>query len=310
MAVINYSDQFKYSGKGYIDAKVAPVANIEDLTKISSFVLAKYYTPGMVVMVLDDGLGEGPAQYILTEDYSWEKYGSIDLGEVEERIDAVETEVKSLDSRIKDIASKADENANGISNLNSKIEKIAGIDKLKAGDNIAFVEESDGSLVISASIPDVDLIEVENRISEIDEAYKKADEGLSERINSIAGNVSVNTQNIEAISARVSGNTQQIQDVSEKVGALEETFNEYVASADAKIQTISGDVITIQDRLDSITSGEGDVAVDGITIQKDENKKLSVKISNVEDNALVVNEDGLYSTGISLSGDDLENEIL
>lgn len=309
MAVINYSDQFKYSGRGYIDAKVAPVANIEDLTKISSFVLAKYYTPGMVVMVLDDGLGDGPAQYILTEDYSWEKYGSVDLGEVEERIDAVDTEVKNLDSRIKEIASKADENANGISNLNSKIEKIAGIDKLKAGDNIAFVEETDGSLVISASVPDVDLTEVETRISEIDEAYKKADEGLSERINSIAGNVSVNTQNIEAISARVSGNTQQIQDVSEKVGALEESFNEYTASTEAKIQTISGDVITIQDRLDSITSGEGDVAVDGITIQKDENKKLSVKISNAEDNALVVNEDGLYSTGISLSGDDLENEI-
>jgi len=310
MAVINYSDQFKYSGKGYIDAKVAPVANIEDLTKISSFVLAKYYTPGMVVMVLDDGLGEGPAQYILTEDYSWEKYGSIDLGKVEERVDAVEGELKNLDSRIKDIASKADENANGISNLNSKIEKIAGIDKLKAGDNIAFVEEIDGSLVISASVPDVDLTEVETRISEIDEAYKKADEGLSERINSIAGNVSVNTQNIEAISARVSGNTQQIQDVSKKVGTLEESFNEYTASTDAKIQTISGDVITIQDRLDSITSGEGDVAVDGITIQKDENKKLSVKISNAEDNVLVVNEDGLYSTGISLSGDDLENEIL
>lgn len=309
MAVINYSDQFKYSGKGYIDAKVAPVANIEDLTKISSFVLAKYYTPGMVVMVLDDGLGEGPAQYILTEDYSWEKYGSIDLGEVEGRVDAVEGELKNLDSRIKEIASKADENANGISNLNSKIEKIAGIDKLKAGDNIAFVEETDGSLVISASVPDVDLTEVETRISKIDEAYKKADESLSERINSIAGNVSVNTQNIEAISARVSGNTQQIQDVSEKVGALEETFNEYTTSTEAKIQTISGDVITIQDRLDSITSGEGDVAVDGITIQKDENKKLSVKISNAENNALVVNEDGLYSTGISLSGDDLENEI-
>lgn len=310
MAVINYSDQLKYSGKGYIDAKVAPVANIEDLTKISSFVLAKYYTPGMVVMVLDDGLGEGPAQYILTEDYSWEKYGSVDLGKVEGRVDAVEGELKNLDSRIKDIASKADENANGISNLNSKIEKIAGIDKLKAGDNIAFVEETDGSLVISASIPDVDLTEVETRINEIDETYKKADEDLSERINTIAGNVSVNTQNIEAISARVSGNTQQIQDASEKFGALEKSFNEYTASTEAKIQTISGDVITIQDRLDSITSGEGDVAVDGITIQKDENKKLSVKISNAEDNALIVNEDGLYSTGISLSGDDLENEIL
>ena len=62
MAVINYSDQFKYAGKGYIDAKIAPVANLESLTSISSFVLAKYYTPGMIVLVLDDGLGEGPAQ--------------------------------------------------------------------------------------------------------------------------------------------------------------------------------------------------------------------------------------------------------
>ena len=69
MAVINYSDQFKYAGKGYMDAKVAPVANLDDLTSISSFVLAKYYIPGMVVMVLDDGLGNGPSQYFLDFDY-------------------------------------------------------------------------------------------------------------------------------------------------------------------------------------------------------------------------------------------------
>ena len=61
----------------------------------------------MVVMVLDDGRGKGPTQYVLTNDYVWEKLsGDANLGDVEERIDTIEDNVVSLDARMGEIASK------------------------------------------------------------------------------------------------------------------------------------------------------------------------------------------------------------
>ena len=35
MAIINYTDQLKYTGKGYLDAKMMPVETVDDLKKIS-----------------------------------------------------------------------------------------------------------------------------------------------------------------------------------------------------------------------------------------------------------------------------------
>ena len=330
MAVINYSDQFKYAGKGYMDAKVAPVANLDDLTSISSFVLAKYYTPGMVVMVLDDGRGKGPTQYVLTNDYVWEKLsGDANLGDVEERIDTIEDNVVSLDARMGEIASKTNENSEKIGTLTKKLEQIAGIDKLKAGENIVFSSDDEGNLVISAEvpeieIPEIDLTEIENRIGavegEIDSieiAYKAADDALSNRLDTLAGRmtnaetgITANAEAVQTLNNRLNEIAGVVSGNSEEIKALDSVFNDFAATTDSKINVITGEVETIKNRLDSITSGEGDIVVDDITIQKDENKKLSVKISTEDGNALTVNEDGLFSSGITLSGDDLENEIL
>ena len=330
MAVINYSDQFKYAGKGYMDAKIAPVANLDDLTSISSFVLAKYYTPGMVVMVLDDGRGKGPTQYVLTNDYVWEKLsGDANLGDVEERIDTIEDNVVSLDARMGEIASKTNENSEKIGTLTKKLEQIAGIDKLKAGENIVFSSDDEGNLVISAEvpeieIPEIDLTEIENRIGavegEIDSieiAYKAADDALSNRLDTLAGRmtnaetgITANAEAVQTLNNRLNEIAGVVSGNSEEIKALDSVFNDFAATTDSKINVITGEVETIKNRLDSITSGEGDIVVDDITIQKDENKKLSVKISTEDGNALTVNEDGLFSSGITLSGDDLENEIL
>ena len=344
MAVINYSDQFKYAGKGYMDAKVAPVANLDDLTSISSFVLAKYYTPGMVVMVLDDGRGKGPTQYVLTNDYVWEKISDdTNLGDMEERIDTIESSVVSLDTRMSEIASKSNENSEKIGTLTNKLEQIAGIEKLKAGENIVFSSDEEGNLVISAEvpeieIPEIDLTEIENRIgavegdvdnlagrieatesgiTAIEEAYKAADDALSNRLNTLAGRmtnvesgITANAEDVQTLNNRLNEIAGIVSGNNEEIKALDLAFNDFATTTDSKINVITGEVETIKTRLDSIPSGEGDIAVDDITIQKDENKKLSVKISAEDGNALTVNEDGLFSSGITLSGDDLENEIL
>ena len=66
MAILNYGNQFKYSGKGYIDSKMAPVQKFEDLEKNVS-TLASLYAPGMKVMVLEDEFF-GPCEYYLSSD--------------------------------------------------------------------------------------------------------------------------------------------------------------------------------------------------------------------------------------------------
>ena len=60
---INYTEQVKYTGKGYLDAKMQPVASMEELALIprsQRFV-------GLTVTVLDDGMGAGPAEYWLRD---------------------------------------------------------------------------------------------------------------------------------------------------------------------------------------------------------------------------------------------------
>lgn len=51
MAIINYSDQLKYTGRGYIDAKMMPVQTVEDLKEIPITQRFEGYT----VTVLNDG---------------------------------------------------------------------------------------------------------------------------------------------------------------------------------------------------------------------------------------------------------------
>lgn len=71
MAILNYGNQFKYSGKGYIDAKMLPVNGVEELeTNVS--ILSSQYVPGMKVTVLNDG-DYGAVDYFLNEDYEWKR---------------------------------------------------------------------------------------------------------------------------------------------------------------------------------------------------------------------------------------------
>ena len=76
MAILNYGNQFKYSGKGYIDSKMAPVESVDKLeTNVS--VLSSQYMPGMKVTVLNDG-EFGAVEYFLNDDYEWKRVVDLD----------------------------------------------------------------------------------------------------------------------------------------------------------------------------------------------------------------------------------------
>jgi hypothetical protein len=69
MAIITYTNQMSYNGRGYLDAKMQPVATKSDLDKIprsQRFI-------GLTVTVLDDGSGR-PYDYWLESSLStWTK---------------------------------------------------------------------------------------------------------------------------------------------------------------------------------------------------------------------------------------------
>lgn len=91
MAIINYTDQLKYTGKGYLDAKMMPVETVDDLKKIS---LTQRFE-GLTITVLNNG---NPQDYWLVggiTNQCWVKKTDGDLG----RIDTLEENVKNLSTK-------------------------------------------------------------------------------------------------------------------------------------------------------------------------------------------------------------------
>lgn len=76
MAILNYSNQFRYSGSGYVDVKMAPVESVDKLEN-DIRVLISEYIPGMKVTVLNDG-EFGAMDYILNENYEWKRAINLD----------------------------------------------------------------------------------------------------------------------------------------------------------------------------------------------------------------------------------------
>lgn len=69
MSKVNYTDQLNYIGKGYMDAKIQPVAS---LTELSNIPRSQRFI-GLTITVLDDGKGLGPRDYwIKTSTTKWE----------------------------------------------------------------------------------------------------------------------------------------------------------------------------------------------------------------------------------------------
>ena len=76
MAILNYSNQFKFGGEGYLDTKMMPVETVDGLERDEN-VLSSLYLPGMKVTVLHDDLF-GTCDYFLDENYEWKRILALD----------------------------------------------------------------------------------------------------------------------------------------------------------------------------------------------------------------------------------------
>ena len=86
MAVTNYSNQFKYTGAGYIDAKIQPVATVADLNSIPR----NQRFLGLTVTVLNDPDGNQRDYWLRTSLTAWEPKDGVvveKIAELEARLD-------------------------------------------------------------------------------------------------------------------------------------------------------------------------------------------------------------------------------
>lgn len=133
MAIINYTDQLKYAGRGYLDAKMMPVQTIDDLKTIS---LTQRFE-GLTITVLNDGSGT-PQDYWLvggiTNQY-WVKKGSnVNNEKIEELESKINNEISEREKAIIDLQTRLDNlsklqteievNRNDISNIKNNLEVL------------------------------------------------------------------------------------------------------------------------------------------------------------------------------------------
>jgi hypothetical protein len=137
MAIINYTDQLKFAGKGYLDAKMMPVDTVDGLYAIPR----TQRFEGLTITVLNNG---NPMDYWLvggTADANWVPKGNGNLQALEEKlnneIDAriegdkqINTNVSSLSEKLNKVSLQIQSNIEAISKNTSDIKNL--VDRVNA----------------------------------------------------------------------------------------------------------------------------------------------------------------------------------
>lgn len=402
MAILNYGNQFKYSGEGYIDSKMAPVNNIDELER-NAGILSSLYVPGMKVMVLNDE-PFGPMEYYLNDDYEWKRVfdfnkltlsldnddlgndgtkethlqlmykneilgDAIDLSvllkDVEERIESLEKQEVVEDTNtfvvnaelvteyngengifIKFVYNDGNDFAADITALEPKTYS-EGIGILIGEDNVISVNEVWFNEWFESKIDKLNekLATIESDIDGINENLTN----LSQSLTAISGKVDTNTSNIsevktlaEAAQAKANENETKVITLAEQLAKIRGV--EYIKPGDNvsvvgnedgsvtisanvpefdttdienRLDVVEGkasknaeDIVSLQETLKNMTPEGEALSGDGITIKTNEDGFLTVRLSEQELNALKKNNDGLYVQGVEMVlGDDEINEF-
>lgn len=121
MAIINYTDQIKFAGKGYLDAKVMPVATINDLYQIPR----TQRFEGLTITVLNNG---NPQDYWLvggTSDANWVIKESQIVKELDERVLTLTERIDSLSTNTDTNSDAIEENTKDIQTLFDRVNALS-----------------------------------------------------------------------------------------------------------------------------------------------------------------------------------------
>ena len=330
MAILNYGNQFKYSGKGYIDSKMAPVQKFEDLEKNVS-TLASLYTPGMKVMVLDDEFF-GPCEYYLTSEYTWKRV--IDLDELSLSFDKGDFEgndgkkeayiqlnykgeilgepvnisslLEEVEGRLDALENKEDD---VIEDTNTFVESAELVTK-KEGENGLFIKfvYNDGNSFytdITALEPKtyaqgVGILIGEDNVISVDETWfaqwfdGKLEE-FNERFAAMEGDIDEINENVGNLSQAITAISSKVET---NITNITNALNQIAATkttaeeAKAKAEANEANIVTLSEKLAQSRGVEYVKAGDNVSIVENENGEVVIS-ANVPDVDLKPIEDRL-----------------
>lgn len=293
MAIINYTDQIKYTGKGYLDAKMMPVATVDDLKKISR----TQRFEGLTITVLNNG---NPQDYWLiggTKDSNWTLKDTSNLNELKLRLENgflklinngvelgepinVDDFFPETEVSIKDVeyTTNDDVNNNGIFMCFTYTDETKKY--LNMSQFLSNIYTSGEGIIINDNVISID-------------------DALIGKINTLETDVKT-----------VSGKIEDIKTRLENLSKL----NEIIQSNTDAISKNTTDITELKDKINAITStGEG-LIPDGETIgiKEDESKALYVKILNKDGNMVKVDTNNNGEVGIfaSISYFEEDEELL
>lgn len=314
MAILNYGNQFKYSGKGYIDSKMAPVAKFEDLEKNVS-VLSSLYAPGMKVMVLNDE-PFGAVEYFLTESYEWKRIFDLnqltlsldkdDIGNdgkedihlqlmynneiVGEAID-LSVLLQGVEERLEALENKED--VTPTEDTNTFVENAELVTE-KDGENGLFIKFTyNNSEVFYADVTALEpktyaqglgILIGEDNIISIDEAWfnewfeGKAEE-LNARFEAIEANVTTLTNSLNAISGKVDDNITNIGKALQQIAANATKISEVenvALAAKTKAEESEKTVVSLAEQLAKIRGVEYIKAGANINVEEGEDGYVTI----------------------------------
>ena len=293
MGIINYSDQVKYTGKGYLDAKMMPVETVSELKNIS--ITQRF--EGLTITVLKDENGNSNPQ-----DY-WLIGGITNSCWIPKTVSGYNNDLKLIleDGFLK--LMNGNEQLGDEINLNEFFPSqpdepghysdmyISSVDYTYLDDNnnngiflcFTYSDETkkylDMSQFLSQTYESGNGIVIENNIISIDDA--------------IFGRI----QNIEnSIEDEKNARETSINEVKTRIDSLFETVNKNTEAIESNITEIN----TLKERVNALSSAAEGSTPDGETIgiTNDDRKALFVKILEKDGNILKIDnnegEKGLY----------------
>lgn len=341
MAILNYGNQFKYSGKGYLDTKMAPVSRV-DMLESNKFTLSQFYTPGMKVTVLNDG-EFGAVDYFLNENYEWKRVVDLDslslsldkgnydtdsevdyllqihytntngdLVALGEPIDMssllvdVKEQIKELEEKIGEGGEKVDTFVSSAEiTTSNEVENGLFIKFIYNTGNVFYLDIT--SLEPKTYANGVGVLIGGDNVISIDETW--FNEWFEVKIVEINTRVENLETSVSTLSSAISSIVKDVDEQKSKVNTLSSQLAmikgvDYLKAGDnVRLTTDENGYVTI--------SADQNVCVkaDDVTTVKNEDGSLSVMVSKINANAIKKNNDGLFVQSLEIiCGDDEINE--
>lgn len=152
MAIINYTDQLKYTGKGYLDSKMMPVNTYSDLQNIPR----PQRFEGLTITVLNNG---NPQDYWLiggTSNSCWVPKTATNQIEInKENINKNKVDIKALTDRVNALSASAEGSTpdGKTIGITDDEQKALYVKVLNKEGNMLSVENENGESGLCAFIP-------------------------------------------------------------------------------------------------------------------------------------------------------------